>query len=872
VILPASQPSLPLILSTNVNRAFSKIDEIRATVSSKDLHIFAATESWLTPDMPDQIMSIDGYTIFRDDRSDGRIGGGVAIWTKSVLQPSRFPMQGPEYGTNSVCLMFHNLKFCLLCIYVPPLSVIRSSQDVIYFITNNLDNFMLQNPDYRLFLTGDFNRLNVSYLLNSFDLENCVKYPTRKNAILDLVLLSSSIADQYLIDISSPVGTSDHRSILCTPNNPLLQTFDTRECCVHDLRESNLNAFLFDLSQVNFAPLYDMKLHVNQKCSLLNDIIHSCFLRHIPVHSVLMTPKDKPYITPLIKHLINLRWAAYRQHNFPLYTHLRDKIRKLLSTQKLKWASRAYHGPKEMWKVVNEATGAKSSRSSATDFLMKLFPSPQVAANEINATFAATQVHRPPLNPVDDCSNWTPNVSVESVSKMLSSLNPGKATGIDNIPTVIYKKAATIIAAPLTHIINMSIISREFPDCWKHSIIAPVPKTHPPSKDELRPISLLPIPSKVCERLVLNTGLTSLFRDAFGDLQFGGLKLSSTTSALICVHDLVTSALDNQQCIGVALLAYDFSKAFDCLGHDTIVRALNSKNFPSGFVNWALNYLSNRTQRVKMRNVVSLPLRVTSGVPQGSVFGPYFFNAVVGSLSPVHPSTKVVKYIDDCTYVIPIFAHSTDVLAAEHQNMLSWSKSVGLSLNLKKTKFLWIPRSPTFPPPCVSDLSVVDQVRILGVLFTRDLKWDRHFDNIVKCCSKRLYALRVLRPLLKKDNLKLIYESIVRSLMEYCSPLFSKPSVRNCDLLTKLQKRAHRIICHQDCRCDIFENLNMRRRVASIKFFNSVVNNPNHPLHFLCPPRSSRSARFLQPVARTSRRLNSFFPATVLRVNKTVPD
>ena len=869
MILPVHR-ILPIILSTNVNRAFSKLDEIRATFLSQKLDIFAATETWFSAEMSDEIVSIDNCTVFRNDRSDGRIGGGVAIWVKNSLQPTRFSMIGSDFGTDCVCLKFHRFKLCLLCIYIPPSSVVQAPHDVVSFIIENLDNFMLQNPDYELFLTGDFNRLNVSYLLNSFDLENTVKFPTRKKAILDLVLLSPSLIDQYRIDIGSPISTSDHCSILCSPNR-VCNAPEIRQCVIHDLRESNLNAFLYELNQTNFVPLYDMNLSLEQKCVLFDEIIRACFSRCIPSNSVTMTPKDKPYLTPLIKHLINLRWEAYRQRNFPLYSHLRDKIKKLLVAQKLKWAKKAQKGAKEMWKVVNESIGTKSSKSSAIDAIIKQFPSSQVAADEINTMFAASQTHHLNAASVVDGSDWAPTVSVDSVCGLLSSLHRSKAPGIDGIPTVIYKKAASIIAAPLAHIINVSIQLRKYPDSWKQSLIVPVPKTHPPSKNELRPISLLPIPSKVCEKLVLNTGLMERFRSAFGNLQFGGLKLSSTTSALVCMHDYITSALDCRQCVGVAVLAYDFSKAFDSLGHDDIINALNLNGFPSGFIQWTQSYLSKRTQRVRLHNVTSLPLPVISGVPQGSIFGPYFFNTVIGSLNPISPWTKIIKYIDDCTYVVPIYNNDSVTLSAEHKNILAWSRSVGLSLNLKKTKFLWIPRSLQSPPPSLPDLPSADHVRILGVTFSRDLKWDCHFDAVTKLSSKRLYALRVLRPIMPKEDLRLIYQAIIRSLMEYCSPLFVKLSVRNSTLLDKLQKRSHRIICHQDCKCDLLEDLRLRRRHAAITFFNKVASFERHPLHFLCPPRSCRSERFLQPYCRTSRRLYSFFPAIVSLLNDTLP-
>jgi len=199
--------------------------------------------------------------------------------------------------------------------------------------------------------------------------------------------------------------------------------------------------------------------------------------------------------------------------------------------------------------------------------------------------------------------------------------------------------------------------------------------------------------------------------------------------------------------------------------------------------------------------------------------------------------------------------------------MLEWSDSIGFSLNLKKTKFLWIPRRPNYPIPCVPDLLPVKDVRILGVILSDNLKWDKHFDSIVRCCSKRLYALRVLQPLLQKNDLACVYQALIRSLMEYCAPLFVCMSARNKHLLDKVQRRAHRIICHQDCRCQLLEPLNSRRNKAAVNFLKNIFSCSDHPLRFLCPSVSSRSGRLLQPAARTSRRSRSFFHTTVNLIN-----
>ena len=363
-----------------------------------------------------------------------------------------------------------------------------------------------------------------------------------------------------------------------------------------------------------------------------------------------------------------------------------------------------------------------------------------------------------------------------------------------------------------------------------------------------------------------------MFHDAFGRFQFGGVKKSSTAAALICLHDRLTFSLDQENTLGVAVLTYDFSKAFDQLGHDVIIKSLQDNNFPSGFVEWVSHYLNNRTQSVKIYHRISSVLRVKSGIPQGSIFGPYLFNVAIASLTAVNRKNTIIKYIDDCTYVIPIESPTPDDVKLEHQNMISWSTNVGLRLNLRKCKLLWIPKSASLSRPVIPDIPSVDEVRILGVTFTSDLKWDKHFDNVTKTAARRLYALRILRSCCSFDVLRHIYHGLILSVMEYCSPLFIAMSNRNCNVLDSIQRRAERIIRPDPETREFLPNLTNRRKTAAVRLFNNIHRYENHPLHGMCPSTSERSGRFLQPLARTTRRRTSFFPATLILINGTFLD
>ena len=343
---------------------------------------------------------------------------------------------------------------------------------------------------------------------------------------------------------------------------------------------------------------------------------------------------------------------------------------------------------------------------------------------------------------------------------------------------------------------------------------------------------------------------------------------SSTTLALISLHDRITTLLERQNVKGTAILAYDFSKAFDQLGHSTIIDTMINLNLPLGFIQWSLNYLSHRLQAVKIHNAISSPLPVTSGIPQGSLLGPFFFNIVIGTLRESNEDTRIIKYIDDCTFVVPLNSSDSILVTLEHDNMLQWAQRVGLKINLNKSKCLCICTTPSTVCPTLADISQVKNLKLLGVIFTEDLKWKLHIQSTAKNASRRLYALRILRSLLPRAELKLIYHGLIRSVLEYCSPVFVGLFAKDESVLASVQKRAHRIICGPTCNCNDFPSLKLRRCAASVKVINAC-SNPDHILHDQCP-RKSLSQRFIMPPCSTQRRLLSFFPQAVLLANSEI--
>ena len=122
-----------------------------------------------------------------------------------------------------------------------------------------------------------------------------------------------------------------------------------------------------------------------------------------------------------------------------------------------------------------------------------------------------------------------------------------------------------------------------------------------------------------------------------------------------------------------------------------------------------------------------------------------------------------------------------------------------------------------------------------------------------------IYMLQQLRPFLSIDSLVKVYNGYIRSLLEYCSPVFINASNSEQAILNSVQCRAHNTICSWLCLCKIFPKHNNRRKQQVIKLFNEALNNKYHILYNNMPIRLAYSKKLKQPYSKTTRRQKSFF-------------
>ena len=241
-----------------------------------------------------------------------------------------------------------------------------------------------------------------------------------------------------------------------------------------------------------------------------------------------------------------------------------------------------------------------------------------------------------------------------------------KTSPLDILPTDILKNCVDVFAVVISRLANLSFEQGIFPTAFKTAQITPLlkkPSLDPELPSSYRPISNLNTISKVLEKLFLARVKPFIMASPnFCRMQSAYRKGHSTETALLYIYNDIFKSMDNRR--GTVLVSLDLSAAFDMVDHDKLIQRLSDCFRLTGVaVTWVQSYLSNREQFIKIRDHSLRATRMESGVPQGSVLGPFLFSTYVSPLSKIIPDTvKFHQYADDTQLYCSI---STSEFASE---------------------------------------------------------------------------------------------------------------------------------------------------------------------------------------------------------------
>ena len=891
-----------------------KLDAIKHQLS-KQFDVITLSETFLS-DKSIHNLHLDGFQpIIRKDRDTN--GGGVAIYVSEHLVVKRIEnLEVPNVECLWTEIHATNNKLLIGTCYRPP-NADNEFWDNLQHVIENAVQLNYKN----ILIAGDLNSdfstpqgTKLSNFAHANGLTIHIQDPTR------ITENTATILDQFIsncpehvqnTEIYAPLSTNDHCTIGITIKFNVMKGHSYfRHVWLYDRA---------DFEGMNTAiQEYDWNLcfqsdDIDEITCRFNTSFLNIARKYIPNKLVQIRTKDAPWFTTELRklkrnkdkmHKIAKRsqkaqdWANFRSARNTYTNRLRETVEshKQKLAEKLKNTKKT--NPKGWWQTAKQFLGRiKSSNVPPmikdgisvfnTDDKTNCFNEAFIQFSNIDTTNAKLPNFEYKTN--GRLSNIETDVS--SVTALLKDLNISKASGPDSISARMLKETASTIAVPLTRLINMSLSMGKVPLLWKQANVIPIFKSGNKSDfGNYRPVSLLNIVSKICEKAVFKH-VFNFIRDytILTIHQSGFVPNDSTVHQLVYLYDTFCKALNDRK--DVRIVFCDQSKAFDRVWHDGLLFKLQSIGIDGTLLQWFESYLKDRQQRTVLEGKFSQWLNISAGVPQGSVLGPLLFLVYINDITE-NVRSPIKLFADDTSLYITFddIEEATYQLNQDIETVKLWADQWLVSFNPHKTKPLLVTLKRNIAtPPLFFNGQILQEVsshKHLGLVINSKLTWKDHLNAVAEKAHTKLNVLSQLGHTLDRTTLLTMYTSFIRPSLEYGNIVWCNCTDEELFVIEALQRRAARIITGAIVRTNTkclyqeigFETIRERQDKNILKFFHKIVvgESPSYLVDLLPDIPDNRynlrrTNDFPNVKCRISKYQKSFIPRAISTWNR-LPD
>ena len=389
----------------------------------------------------------------------------------------------------------------------------------------------------------------------------------------------------------------------------------------------------------------------------------------------------------------------------------------------------------------------------------------------------------------------TVNFKESDILIALKSLNVNKSSGPDKVHPRILKECAEQLSYPIYKLFVRSMSERRIPNDWRDAEVRPIfKKGKKSSPGNYRPVSLTSVLCKLMEGFVRAAMYAHLIdNNLLSPHQFGFCKgRSCLTQLLVTINDWMYN-LDKGVPVDAAYL--DFRKAFDSVPHKRLLCKLKGYGIDGNLLDWIGDFLSDRTQYVAINGVSSDRVRVTSGVPQGSVLGPTLFIYYINDLPTVSESPTNI-FADDTKSYNTIESQDDKVkLQKCIDSLVQWSIIWLLGFNSEKCKMMHLGKNNPHYTYTIKDgdieriMETTSSEKDLGVYVDPLLEFNEHISKVVK--KSRGIASMIFKSISSRtsDILVPLFVALVRPNLEYANPVWCPFKRKFIDHIEKVQRQ-----------------------------------------------------------------------------------
>lgn len=724
------------------------------------------------------------------------------------------------------------------------------------------------------------------------------------NGVLIALILSHR---SFTVDKCHPlVPTDNHHPPLCfdlaLPQPCHTVVCPRADCYYYDFKSADftlinnyLGAFCWDDLLSN--------LDADSMLNTFYEILYSCFDLFVPVKKAPTGKFPRWFSRDLISLTLQKKIAhkSYKNsksaHDYEVFTNLRSQCAALSRECYRSFVQNTEYNlstnPKSFWNYCNSKRKAPEIPNLLTLDNKSAHMGPEAAnlfADYFSSVYSASNPQCNQKLSLNHINIHNYSISISDIYTELTSLNPHKGPGPDNIHPIFLKNCSFIIARPLHLIFNTSLISGSFPKFWKTSFVVPIHKSGDKSNiKNYRPICIINTIPKIFENLVTKY-LSSLLSPEIINQQFGFCANRNTELNLLTYSHSILQALESGA--EVHSIYTDFSKAFDKVPHSILLEKLKTLGINEPLLCWLDSYLADRIQIVKINNFLSNEIPVPSGVPQGSHIGPLLFNIFINDIAPCFLSSNFLLFADDLK-MYRVISNLDDCIALQEDvhRFEAWCCENGMHINISKcnfmifsrrtvkTNFHYLINGATLP-------SVVN-IKDLGIILDDKLSFVSHISSIISKSLRMLgFIKRNTSDFVTVPAIKVLYCSLVRSLLDYATSVWVPQYAFHIDRIERVQKKfMHHIhykfyrdteynyeeMCQRLNLSSLHERRSIHDLLLLFKILNSLVDCPylTSCISLYVPPFNTRNTQtFYQPYHRTNYGQNSFASRSVSLANQ----
>jgi len=831
-------------LYLNSRSIIGKFDLLESWTADINPDVIAVTESWTNNSILDSELSLSGYTLFRKDRPVNREGGGVLLYVRSSLKPTEFK-PGSRFPEQAWCRMLDSLGeelYLGVCYRTPTDNIFGSGnheelRDLLCEIGGSKKHFMLIgdfNYSFRNWPLGsdtDAPTVEAQQFVECLDdnfLTQHVTFPTRKNAILDLIITDEPDMIQEVSDLGA-FGSSDH---IALEWNLLVRSESVRNAReIFDYSKADVAGIRQKLQAIDWQQKFGTST-VEACWSTFKSKIHELESQYVPVKVI---PSDKSKSKPIwMSHralkAVKRRHRVYRKYKDSAHPACKKAnkaascaVRDSRINFEKMLALKIKDDKKSFYAYVRSKTKSKAQigplRSAQDEEIVDPGDMAECFNEQFLSVFTAEDMTNIPVpeqlyKGSDNDKLVDIEISVEDVKSRLAALREDKSPGPDNFSPRLLKKISEEIAVPVTVLFNRSMKEGDVPMDWKTANITPIFKKGSRNcPGNYRPVSLTSLLSKLMESIVRDEIVKHLdIHNLIRDSQHGFRRGRSCTSNLLEFLDKVTEQINEKGNVDVIFL--DFAKAFDKVPHMRLLTKLRAHGIDGCVAKWIASWLQGRMQRVCLDGRSSQWAFVLSGIPQGSVLGPLLFLIFVNDLDS-NLRNLLYKFADDTKVFGKVNNAADGVRLQEDLNRLcDWANMWQMEFNVAKCVTMHIGNGNIGFQYSMQGrlLDTVTTARDLGVHISSDLK---SADHCYKSYSKANRMLGLIKRTVKyktQDLMVRLYKSLVRPHLEYCAPVWSPHYKKDKILLEKVQHRFTRLF-------DGLKNLEYSKRLRKLNLW-----------------------------------------------------